>query len=354
MKLFAPWKLRELELRNRVAVSPMCQYSAEAGAPNHWHLVHLGSRAVGGAGIVMAEASAVLAEGRISPGDTGIYTDAQAEAWAPIAKFIAEAGAAPAIQLAHAGRKASTERPWLGGKPIGAEAGGWSPILAPTALPFDEASATPRALDAAAIQAVVAAFREAARRALDAGFQIVELHGAHGYLLHQFLSPISNQRTDEYGGSFDNRTRIVREVVAAVREVWPERLPLLLRISATDWAESGGWDIEQSVELARVVKPLGVDLIDVSSGGTLAALRIPVGPGYQTPFAARIRREAGIATGAVGGITDPAQAQQIVHNGDADLVLLAREFLRDPYWSYRAAKALKSEIKAPKQYGRAW
>ncbi len=354
MKLFEPVKLRELELRNRIVVSPMCQYSCTDGLPNHWHLVHLGSRATGGAGLVITEASAVLAEGRISPGDAGIYNDAQVEAWAPITRYIREAGAAPGIQLAHAGRKASTDLPWKGGKPVGVEAGGWSPIYAPSALPFDTGYATPQALDLAGIRAVVKGFADAARRALDAGFQVIEIHGAHGYLLHSFLSPLSNTRSDEYGGDFAGRTRIVREVVGAIREQWPQHLPLFLRISATDWAESGGWDIEQSVELARMVKPLGVDLIDCSTGGTLPSVRIPVGPGYQVPFAARIRREAGIATGAVGGIVEPHQAQQIVHNGDADLVFLARELLRDPYWPYHAAKKLKGEVPAPLQYGRAW
>ncbi|AXQ30189.1 NADH:flavin oxidoreductase/NADH oxidase [Solimonas sp. K1W22B-7] len=355
MKLFESFRLREVELRNRIAVSPMCQYSAQDGAPTNWHLVHLGSRAIGGAGLVIAEASAVLPEGRISPADAGIWNDRHVEAWAPIARFIAEAGAVPAIQLAHAGRKASTDLPWQGGKPLAPQDGGWSPIVGPSALAFEEGSATPQALDAAGIRTVVAGFRAAAARALAAGFRMVEIHAAHGYLLHAFLSPLSNQRTDEYGGSLDNRTRLLREVVAAIREVWPERLPLLLRISATDWAESGGWDIEQSVELARQVKPLGVDLVDVSSGGTLpTAARIPVGPGFQVPFAARIRREAGIATAAVGGIVDPAQAQQIVHNGEADMVLLARQMLRDPYWPYHAAKALRAEVAAPKQYGRAW
>ena len=355
MKLFESFRLREVELRNRIAVSPMCQYSAEDGAPTNWHLVHLGSRAIGGAALVIAEASAVLPEGRISPVDTGIWSDAHVEAWAPITRFIDEAGAVPAIQLAHAGRKASTDKPWLGGKALGPEQGGWSPVMAPSALPFDELSPTPQALDEAGIQAVIEGFRAATVRALVAGFRMVEIHGAHGYLLHEFLSPLSNHRTDAWGGSFDGRTRLLREVIAAVREVWPERLPLLLRISATDWAESGGWDIEQSVELAREVKSLGVDLIDVSSGGTLpTAVRIPVGPGYQVPFAARIRREAGIATGAVGGIVEPSQAQQIIHNGEADMVLLARQLLRDPYWPYHAAKALKAEIAAPKQYGRAW
>jgi 2,4-dienoyl-CoA reductase-like NADH-dependent reductase (Old Yellow Enzyme family) len=354
VNLFDPLTLRGVTLRNRIAVSPMCQYSAIDGAPTAWHLVHLGSRAVGGAGMVIAEASAVTAQGRISPADAGLYDEAHVAAWAPIARFIAEAGAVPAIQLAHAGRKASTDLPWQGGAPLSPAQGGWSPIVAPSALAFDEQHAVPEALDAAGLRAVVTAFRAAATRALAAGFQAVELHAAHGYLLHAFLSPLSNLRDDAYGGSFANRTRLLREVVGAVREVWPERLPLQVRLSATDWAESGGWDLEQSIALARDLKPLGVDLVDVSSGGTLAKVRIPVGPGYQVPFARRLRAEAGIATGAVGGITQAAQAQQIVQTGDADLVLLARELLRDPYWPYRAARALKVDLPAPPQYRRSW
>lgn len=352
--LFEPLRLRGVTLRNRIAVSPMCQYSAVDGSPTHWHLVHLGSRAVGGAGAVIVEATGVSPEGRISPGDAGIYHERHVADWAPIVRFIAEAGAVPAMQLAHAGRKASTDLPWKGGKPVTPAQGGWSPIFAPSAIPFYDGYATPAALDETGISKVVADFRSAARRALDAGFKLVEIHGAHGYLLHSFLSPISNQRTDRYGGSFENRTRLLREVIAAVREVWPEKLPLFLRISCTDYAEQGGWDLEQSVELARQVKPLGVDLVDCSSGGTLAKVRIAVGPGYQVPFAARIRREAGIATGAVGEITEPLQAEKILRDGDADLVLLAREMLRDPYWPRRAARALKVKVEGPKQYGRAW
>lgn len=355
MNLFDPLKLRDVTLRNRIAVSPMCQYSCTDGQVDDWHLVHLGSRAIGGAGLVIAEASAVSPEGRISPTDAGLWNDQQTAAWAPVAAFIRKAGAVPAIQLAHAGRKASTAAPWLGGKPVGAEGGGWSPVLGPSEIAFNELSQTPQELDVAGIHKLIADFRAAAQRSLEAGFEIVELHAAHGYLLHAFLSPLSNQRSDAYGGSFENRTRFLREVTAAVREVWPERLPLLVRISATDWAEPGtGWDIEQSVELSRQLKGLGVDLIDVSSAGTLAKGAIPIGPGFQVPFAAQIRREAGIATGAVGLITEPAQAQQIVESGQADLVLLARQLLRDPYWPYHAAKALGAEIAAPVQYQRAW
>lgn len=353
MKLFDPYKLRDITLRNRIAVSPMCQYSAVDGNVTPWHLVHLGSRAVGGAGLVIAEASAVSADGRISPADAGLYCDEHITAWAPIAAFIAEAGAVPAIQLAHAGRKASTDLPWQGGKPITAAEGGWRPLRAPSAIAFDDKWATPEALSIEGIQGLIADFRSAAQRALAAGFQIVELHAAHGYLLHAFLSPLSNQRSDHYGGSFENRIRFLCEVVSAVREIWPERLPLFVRISGTDWAE-GGWDIEQSIALARQLKTLGVDLIDVSSAGSLPRVALPYGPGFQVPLARRIRHEAGIATAAVGAITDPMQAEQIVHTGDADLVLLAREMLRDPYWPLHAARALKAEITAPLQYQRAW
>lgn len=354
MNLFDPLKLRGVTLRNRIGVASMCQYSAVEGVPNHWHLVHLGSRAVGGAGLVISEATSVTADGRISPGDTGLYSDAQIEAWAPITHFIAEAGAVPGVQLAHAGRKASTDVPWRGGAPVGATQGGWSPVVAPSAVAFREGHAVPTALTLGGIAAVVAAFRGAAERALAAGFQLAEVHAAHGYLLHQFLSPLSNQRADAYGGDFENRTRIVREVVAAVREVWPERLPLLVRISATDWADSGGWTVEDSVALARQLRPLGVDLIDVSSGGSLPNATIPVAPGFQVPFAARIRREADIATAAVGLITGADQAQAIIESGEADLVLLARELLRDPYWPYHASVALGRPLPAPDQYARAW
>lgn len=353
-KLFEPYKLRDVTLRNRVVVSPMCQYSAVDGSPTDWHLVHLGSRAVGGAGLIIAEASAVEARGRISPGDAGLYRDEHIDAWAPITRYIRDSGSVAGVQLAHAGRKASVDLPWLGGKSIGPEQGGWSPIVGPSALAFDENSATPRALATSDIPDLIASFALAAQRALAAGFELIELHGAHGYLLHEFMSPLSNQRSDAYGGSYDNRIRLTLDVIAAVRAVWPERLPLLLRISATDWVDSGGWDIDQSIELARRVKPLGVDLIDVSSGGNVPKVRIPVGPGYQVPFSARIRREADVATGAVGMITEPHQAQAILDAGDADLVLLARETLRDPYWAYHAAKTLGVEIPVPEQYQRAW
>ncbi len=356
MKLFEPLHQRNVVMRNRFAVSPMCQYSAVDGMPSHWHLVHLGSRAVGGAGLVVTEATAVSAAGRISPSDTGIWNDAQRDAWRPIAAFIREQGAVAGIQLAHAGRKASTCVPWEGGGPWRGE-GAWTP-LAPSALPFDRDWHVPHALDAAGIRDVVEDFRRAAIRALEAGFQLVELHAAHGYLLHEFLSPLSNQRDDAYGGSFEHRARLLCEVIAAVREVWPADLPLWLRISATDWADTidagQGWDLEQSVRLARLVQPLGVDLIDVSSGGLIPHVRIPVKPGYQVPFAAKIRREAGVATGAVGLITSSAQAQAILDDEAADVVLMAREQLRDPYFARRAAAELGDELVAPPQYQRAW
>ena len=351
-RLFAPLSQRSLSLRNRLAVSPMCQYSAVDGLPNNWHLVHLGSRAVGGAGLILTEACAAfhspVSAGEMRPcGET-----AQAEAWHRLSCFLRAHETAFGVQLAHAGRKASVEAPWLGGKTLTAEHGGWTPV-APSALAFSESSAQPLALAPIEIRNVIDDFAAAAQRALDACFQLVEIHAAHGYLLHQFLSPLANRRDDRYGGSFENRIRLTLEVIAAVREVWPERLPLWLRISATDWAE-GGWDLEQSVELARRVKPLGVDLIDVSSGGLVPNVRIPLEPGYQVPFSARIRREAGIATGAVGLITRAAQAEQIVADGEADVVLLARELLRDPYFPLRAARELGAEAPVPEQYQRAW
>jgi 2,4-dienoyl-CoA reductase-like NADH-dependent reductase (Old Yellow Enzyme family) len=350
MQLFTPFVQRSLTLRNRIAVSPMCQYSASDGMPDDWHLVHLGSRAVGGAALVIAEATGVSAEGRISAQDVGLWNDAQRDAWRPIARFIEAQGAVAGVQLAHAGRKASSKRPWDGGGAL--EEGGWTTV-APSAIPFDAGWHTPVALDEAGLRKVVEDFRAAAQRALDAGFRLVEIHAAHGYLLHQFLSPLSNRREDAYGGSFENRARLLREVVAAVREVWPAELPLWVRLSATDWHE-GGWDVEQSVRLARELPALGVDLIDVSSGGLVPHVKIPVGPGYQVPFAARIRREAGIATAAVGLITEPEQAERIVAQGDADMVLIARESLRDPYFPRRAAEALGAKIDAPAQYRRAW
>jgi 2,4-dienoyl-CoA reductase-like NADH-dependent reductase (Old Yellow Enzyme family) len=352
MKLFSPFRIREIELKNRIVVSPMCEYSAKNGHPQTWHLVHLGSRTIGGAALVFTEATAVEERGRISSADTGIYEDAHVESWRPIAEFIRSHGAVPGVQLAHAGRKASTAPPWTGGKPVSVQDGGWEPV-GPSALAFDAAYTVPRELSAAEIAGIVGAFRKAAERALAAGFEVVEIHAAHGYLLHQFLSPLSNTRTDEYGGTFENRIRATLKVARAVREVWPQRLPLFVRVSATDWKE-GGWDLEQTIELARQLKPLGVDLIDVSSGGLAPGVKIPLGPGYQTGFAEAIRKEAGIATGAVGMISEPTQAETILATEQADLVFLARELLRDPYWPRRAAKVLEVKIKAPVQYERAW
>ena len=355
-KLFEPFAQRGITLRNRIVVSPMCQYSATDGMPDDWHLVHLGSRAVGGAGAVFCEATAVSAEGRISPCDTGIWNERQARAWAPIAAFIAAQGAVAGMQLAHAGRKASTDAPWRGGKALAPSQGGWTPV-APSSRAFSASSPQPRGLDGAGIAGVIADFSAAAGRARDAGFGLLEVHAAHGYLLHEFLSPLANARTDRYGGAFVNRIRLLCEVLGAIRNVWPEHLPLWLRISATDWAPADGahgWDIEQSIELARVVAGLGVDLVDVSSGGLVPDVKIPTGPGYQVPFAARIRREASIATGAVGLVTEPEQAERILAAGEADVVLLARELLRDPYFPLHAARRLGASIEPPDQYRRAW
>ena len=351
--LFDPLTLRGITLRNRIAVSPMCEYSSTDGFPTDWHLVHLGSRAVGGAGLVLTEAAAVAPEGRISPQDLGIYHDEHVEPLRRITRFIDEQGAVAGIQLAHAGRKASTARPWEGKDAVAVENGGWRPVVGPSALAFDDGYALPESLSVEGIQKVVQDFAHAAKRSADAGFRVAELHAAHGYLLHEFLSPLSNTRTDQYGGSFENRTRILRETVEAVRGTWPEQFPLFVRLSATDWTE-GGWDIAQSVELTRMLKPLGVDLIDTSTGGNVPHAKIPVGPGYQVQFAEQIKRDTGVLTGAVGMITDPHQADGIIREGQADLVLLARELLRDPYWPRRAAKELGAEIAAPVQYGRAW
>ncbi|MEO6209000.1 MAG: NADH:flavin oxidoreductase/NADH oxidase [Gemmatimonadaceae bacterium] len=350
--LFSPLTIRGITLKNRIAVSPMCEYSSVDGFASDWHLVHLGSRAVGGAALVITEATAVVPEGRISPDDLGIWKDEHLAMLSRITTFVAGLGAVPGIQLAHAGRKASMASPWKGGTLVSPAEGGWSPIYAPSAIPFDDGYATPVAMDLVEIQDIVQAFAAAATRALAAGFQLIELHGAHGYLINEFLDPLSNTRTDAYGGSVDNRTRFLREIVAAVRAVWPEHLPLFVRISATDWVE-GGWTVEDSVELARVLNPLGVDLIDCSSGGNVAKVRIPVGPGYQVPLAERVKKDAGILTGAVGLITDARQADDIIREGKADIVLLAREELRDPYFALRAAKKLGVDVPWPKQYERA-
>jgi 2,4-dienoyl-CoA reductase-like NADH-dependent reductase (Old Yellow Enzyme family) len=351
--LFDPLPLRSLTLKNRIVVSPMCQYSSEDGFASDWHLVHLGSRAVGGAGLIFTEATAVEARGRISPQDLGLWKDAQIDMLRRITAFIHGQGGIAGIQLAHAGRKASTSRPWEGNAPLDLPHGGWRPILAPSALPFDVGSPTPEAMSEGQIREVTDAFTQGTRRALAAGFLVVEIHAAHGYLLHEFLSPLTNKRTDAYGGTFENRTRLLREVVAAVRDVWPAALPLFVRISATDWVE-GGWDLEQSVLLAQLLKTEGVDLIDCSSGGTVPGVTIPFGPGYQTPFAARIRRETGMMTGAVGMITAAEQAETILRTGQADLVILARELLRQPYWPLQAAPKLLVKAQTPPQYARAF
>lgn len=349
--LFSSFQLRELTFANRIGVSPMCQYSSVDGFATDWHLVHLGARAQGGAGLVIVEASAVTPEGRISSGDLGIWKDEHIPALRRITEFLHSQGAHAGIQLAHAGRKGSMTVPFHGERLLGRGEGGWTPV-APSAIAFSDSYAVPAALDKSGMDAVVKAFADAARRARKAGFDVVEIHSAHGYLLHEFLSPLSNQRTDEYGGSFENRTRLLLQVVDAVRGAWPQNLPVLVRISATDWVE-GGWTIDDSVALAKLLKEHGVDLVDCSSGGNVAHAKIPVAPGYQVQFAARIRREAGIATAAVGMITEPVQANRIVAEGEADMVLLAREMLRDPYWAVHAAAALNEPASWPVQYLRA-
>jgi 2,4-dienoyl-CoA reductase-like NADH-dependent reductase (Old Yellow Enzyme family) len=350
--LFDSLPIRGITFPNRVFVSPMCEYSSTDGFASDWHFVHLGSRAVGGAGLVFTEATAVTPEGRISPEDLGIWKDEHIDMLARIARFVHEQGSVAGMQLAHAGRKASTYRPWSGNGAIGEADGGWTNVLAPTAVAFADNYPQPREMSRQDISGTTAAFAAAAKRAHTAGFRVIEIHAAHGYLLHEFLSPLSNSRQDEYGGSFENRTRLLREVAMAVRNVWPEQLPLFTRISATDWA-AGGWDIDQSVELARQLKPLGVDLVDCSSGGNVATAKIPIGPGYQTPFAEQIRSEAGILTGTVGMITSSTQAEHVIGSGQADAVLIARELLRDPYFPLRAARELGQEIAWPAQYLRA-
>ncbi|MBV8569413.1 MAG: NADH:flavin oxidoreductase/NADH oxidase [Acidobacteriaceae bacterium] len=353
VQLFTPLRIRDIEFPNRIVVSPMCQYSCVDGFANDWHLVHLGSRAIGGAALVIAEATAIEPRGRISPWDLGIWKDDHIDPLARVARFIKDRGSVPGIQLAHAGRKASTDVPWRGGGVVSESVGGWRPV-APSAIPFSPASPVPAALTTPEIHEIVSRFAEAAQRALQAGFEVIELHGAHGYLIHEFLSPLSNQRTDEYGGSLENRFRFASDVAKAVRAVWPATLPLFLRISASDWAEDG-WTLDESVELARAVQLLGVDLIDCSSGGTLPYVPIPsADPGYQVPFAERIRRETGILTGAVGLITDAQQAENIIRDESADLVLLAREFLREPYWPIKAAQELGVQIPLADQYKRAF
>ena len=349
--LFSPLTLRGTTFRNRVFVSPMCEYSAVDGVPQDWHLVHLGSFARGGAGLVLTEATAVTPEGRISPADTGIWNDEQADAWQRIVAFIRDQEAVPGIQLAHAGRKASTARPWEGGGYVSPGDGGWDDVVAPSSVAFGTLPA-PGELSVDDIAAVVRAFGEAARRADAVGFEVAEVHAAHGYLLHEFLSPLSNRRTDSYGGSFENRIRIVLEVVDAVRAAWPEDRPVFVRLSVTDWVD-GGWTADDTVALAAVLREHGVDLVDCSSGGTSPDASIPVGPGYQVPFASRVRREAGLPTGAVGMITEPQQAEKVIAAGDADAVLLGRALLRDPHWPLRAAHELGAEVRWPPQYLRA-
>lgn len=351
--LFKPLTLRGLTLKNRIIVSPMCQYSAVDGFANDWHLVHLGSRAVGGASLIIQEATAVSPEGRITPEDLGIWKDEHIDFQRRINQFIEAQGSVPGVQLAHAGRKASTYTSWHG-KGHGAvpkAEGGWQ-VVAPSAIAFSDDYPMPVALDAAGIQKIIADFHAATERALAAGFKVIELHAAHGYLLNEFLSPLSNQRTDTYGGSFENRSRLLREVVAAVRQVLPEDFPLLVRISATDWME-GGWTADESVQLSFWLREHGVDLVDCSTGGNVNNAKIPVGPGYQVEFAERIKRETGLPTGAVGLITTPAEAERIVASGQADLVLLAREELRDPYFPLHAAHELGADVAWPVQYERA-
>ncbi len=349
--LFTPLTLRSISLPNRIAVSPMCMYSSQDGFATDWHFVHLASRAAGGAGLIITEAAAVSPEGRISPQDLGLWKDEQIAGLARITDFIRAQGSYSAIQLAHAGRKASTFAPGSGSGAVLPEAGGWQTV-APSAVRFSDSYSLPLALDAAGIRKVIDDFVAATRRAAQAGFDVVEVHAAHGYLLHQFLSPLANQRTDEYGGSFENRIRLTLQVTEAVRAAWPAELPLLVRLSATDWAE-GGWTPDETVALAGRLKALGVDLIDVSTGGMLPAPSIPIGPGYQTEFAARVRHEAGIASSAVGLITVAAQADHVVRSGQADLVMLARELLRDPYWPLHAAHELGQAAAWPTQYLRA-
>jgi 2,4-dienoyl-CoA reductase-like NADH-dependent reductase (Old Yellow Enzyme family) len=350
--LFEPLQLRGVTLRNRIGVSPMCQYSSDDGFANDWHLVHLGSRAVGGAGLVFTEATAVEARGRISPQDLGLWSDDHVAFLERITRFVRAQGAAVGIQLAHAGRKASTARPWEGGRPLDPPAG-WRPIVAPSAVPFDAGYQVPEALSPTDIAAIIDAFGAAARRAVAAGFDAIELHGAHGYLIHEFLSPIANRRDDTWGGTFDNRVRFLIEIVRAVRRHWPDRQPLLVRLSTTDWLGAKGWDVEDSIALARRLGPEGVDMIDCSSGGIASGVAIDAGPGYQTGPAARIRAEASMPTAAIGLITSPAQAEHVLRAGQADMVFMARALLRDPYWPLHAGSELGQSVAWPPQYERA-
>ncbi|MFC9679705.1 NADH:flavin oxidoreductase/NADH oxidase [Streptomyces sp. NPDC056948] len=354
--LFEPYTLRDVTIPNRVWMPPMCQYSAapegpETGAPHDWHFAHYAARAAGGTGLIIVEATAVSPEGRISPYDLGIWNDTQVEAFRRITRFLAAQGTVPAIQLAHAGRKASTDQPWKGGAPVGPDAYGWDSV-APSPLAFDEKHPAPAELTADQIQDIVGQFAAAARRALAAGFEIAEVHGAHGYLINEFLSPYSNHRTDAYGGSYENRVRFALEVVDAVREVWPDDKPLFFRISATDWLEDGGWTADDTVRFAADLRAHGVDLLDVSSGGNVSGARILTGPGYQVPFAARVKAETTLPVAAVGLITDVEQAEKILANGEADAVLLGRELLRNPSWARHAARELGGEVRVPDQYHR--
>lgn len=350
--LFSPLSIHSIQFKNRIVVSPMCQYSSEDGFASDWHLVHLGSRAVGGAGLIITEATAISPEGRISPDDLGIWLDDHIPNLKRITQFIRHNGSVAGIQLSHAGRKASTQSPWKGGNSISpTEEGGWQTV-APSAIPFHEGGPEPLSLTDEGLEKVRTDFEAAATRALEAGFQVIEIHAAHGYLLHQFLSPLSNQRSDSYGGSFENRIRLLLEIIERIKLVWPSSLPLFIRISATDWTE-GGWTAEDAIALAAVLKDKGVDVIDCSTGGNVAKAKIPVGPGYQVAFAERIKQETGLMTGAVGLITSAEQAEAILNNGQADLVLLAREFLRDPYFPLHAAHALGDDIRWPVQYERA-
>lgn len=350
-KLFEPLSIKSITLPNRIVVSPMCEYSSEDGFANDWHLVHLGSRAVGGAGLIIAEATAVAPEGRITPNDLGIWKDAHVTALKRITQFIKSQGSVPGIQLAHAGRKASCAQPWKGGHTLSVSEGGWQ-VVAPSAVAFAEGTMLPHALDIAEIEVLKNDFAQAAKRALQAGFEVVEIHAAHGYLLHEFYSPLSNFRTDAYGGSFENRIRLLLEVTKAVQTEWPADLPLFVRISSTDWVEDG-WTIHDSVKLCSILKEMGVDLIDCSSGGNIGSVKIPLVAGYQVPFAAQIKKECNMPTGAVGLITTAEQAEAILTNGEADLILLARELLRDPYFPLHAAKELDQDVEWPVQYQRA-
>jgi 2,4-dienoyl-CoA reductase-like NADH-dependent reductase (Old Yellow Enzyme family) len=350
-KLFEQLTIRNVTFRNRIWVSPMCQYSSEDGMPADWHLVHLGSRAVGGAGLVIMEATAVSPEGRISPQDAGIWSDAHADAYSRIVKFIKSQGAVAGIQLAHAGRKASTAAPWDGDGKVDEDKGGWQTV-APSALRFDENYPDPREMSRSDVEEAVHDFVAAARRSVEAGFEVIEIHAAHGYLCHQFLSPLSNRRTDEFGGSLENRMRFPLQIAEAVRETVPQNLPIFVRISATDWTE-GGWDLEQSIEFCKELEKRGIDLIDASSGGNVPRAKIPVGPNYQVPFAAAIREKVSMLTAAVGMITEAKQAEAILQKGEADAVIIARQFLRDPYFAIHAARELGEKAEAPRQYGRA-